>query len=356
MAIDFEQAKEDIKKQKRKESGKNRYHMTDFLYPAKLVTEQAIENAEIKDDTVRVIAEKAADIANKAGLEEDFTLDPEYSEMLMRNERNAISGSMYVSSDRKYSFFVDMNGNEDGSVEFGISLYKYESGNLFLYDENTDKWEPVDIEKEIPKKLPDLFEDAFEEGTLSVTETVKRRFFKLWPDKSEEEWTRFKTENMPVIKLVESMDGVIQTAFVDGNLYAIPVDEFHTGIALGSNEGNFDVWQMFSSYGVLTDEELVDYNVPKAIVYMKRVGRINSMSNAKKFAEAHMDRSTLMGKVMTVPMSSALVFHFTNEPVEDRKKAIELIAQDDKTGRYRKKMDLVMDVIEKIREGLPRED
>lgn len=365
MAIDFEQGRKKIMAQGRqdriwKQDGvaeqAGKYNTEDFMYPAKFSTEYAVEDAEFKDAAIETVAQRAAEIANTAGISENFMLTAEYSEMLRENRGRTVSGPMYVSPSRKYMFYVDMGESTDGTLAAEVTLYRYQDGQISRFSTENRCWMDIDLSKEFPESSLRIFGNAVSTDSGAVAAGIKNSFFAMSPSKTEEDWNRFMTVNHAVIDLVGSMKGVLQAALIDDAVYALPLDDLHTGIALGSEEGGFSVWQAFSILGALTDEEVYRYNIPNVTIHMKRVGHITNMSDAERFAEAHMDRSTIMGKVSTIPVSAGLVLHFANELVTAPEEALAAADRADGTGRCGKDIQLIIGKVNAAREAILKQE
>ena len=153
MAIDFKQEKKRLQEKhdreklakKEWEKSEERYQEDYFLYPAKMTTEAMIEEAEMKDDILVLIAKQITELVNAAGIDADFTLNAEFDEKLRTREINDIRGTMFTGRSRKdeaqYIIEAAMKKKPGGAIGCSLSLIKVSISGLLVFDEG--EWKPL---------------------------------------------------------------------------------------------------------------------------------------------------------------------------------------------------------------------
>lgn len=323
-----------------------KYHAEDFLYPAKFATEEAVEEAEMKDELVMLIARKLAKILNKSGLRKRFELSEFFNDMLRFDEINDIEGVMFTSEDERTFVRVRMEEEKGGSVNFELMLCDNADDGLRVFDGT--KWEYVNVREEYNVSTR-LFQELTETGASTAEKELILSFCSSRKDPTKAAWDRFRKKNSAAFDLAEGMKPVLRMILVDDSVFLVPDDEDHVGIAMSCREDEFTVWQFFTNNSVLCSDERVLCSDEEQVVCKKKVFTLHGTEEALRFAQAHLDRNTMAEKAVTVPVSKTLVLHLGEDVLRNPDSLLDTVGTKDE--KRRKNLESLADAIKKAKKA-----
>ena len=323
MAIDFKQGKKLLQeKQKReklaeKERKKNgtRYKEDDFLYPAKLTTEAMLEEAEMKNDVLILVAKQVADIVNMAGIDADFELDADFNEMLATNDLNDIGGVMYLGKSRKeetrYIIEVNMVEEQGGVVGFSMSMMEISADGLRVFD--GEKWNSR--REEGPQGL--LHRLMSRIRPESPEAALLRAYHAGNENMTERGWEKFRRRYASAAELIGKTDDILVAVRTqegkNDEVYLMPKSAMNPGVALKCTPEGFVPHVFFDENGLLCGYEYRAAVKSPRLVYCRPAGEAIGMKEAVRFVEWHMDRNGNDRKAVTIPLSETNVLHLTDD-------------------------------------------
>ena len=319
--------------------------MEDFLYPAKYSTEDAVEEAEMKDELVTQISSRLAKALNRSGLRKRFTLSEEFNDMLRFNEINDIEGVMFASEDDTAFIRVKMEEEQGGAISFAIMICDNTDDGLRVF--NGTEWEYVDVREEYNVSTR-LFQELTDtSGTTPAEQALLMAFCRSRKNPTKAAWDRFRDKNKAVFELAKEMKNVLRMTLVDDSVFLVPDDEDHVGIAMSCRGDEFTVWQYLTNNDVLCNDELVFSSDTEKVVYHKKVFTLHGMEEALRFAQAHLDRNTLVEKAVTVPVSKTYILHAWEDALRSPDSILE--APGAKNEKYAKSLQGFADAVKKAK-------
>lgn len=322
-----------------------KYYMEDFLYPAKYSTEDAVEEAEMKDELVTQISSRLAKALNRSGLRKRFTLSEEFNDMLRFNEINDIEGVMFASEDDTAFIRVKMEEEQGGAISFALMICDNTDDGLRVF--NGTEWEYVDVREEYNVSTR-LFQELTDtNSTTPAEQALLMAFCRSRKTPTKAAWDRFRDKNKAVFELAKEMKNVLRMTMADDSVFLVPDDEDHVGIAMSCRGDEFAVWQYLTNNDVLCNDELVFSSDTEEVVYRKKVFTLHGMEEALRFAQAHLDRNTLAEKAVTVPVSKTYILHAWEDALRNPDSILE--APGAKNEKYAKSLQGFADAVKKAK-------
>ena len=287
-----------------------RYKPEDFEMEALPIIKMNIEDEDIKEKTIHAIAQTAAYILNKSEVTQEFFINPDFAAGISMTHDIPTDIDAFYSEDGTYYIHIESWDADDGSRGFGVSLTHEENGKLMEF--TPDGWVEFvrpDAAEALP--LPESMKNATEDE-----KEVYGVFRRIYPQRTDEEWEKFRKENSGIISLLEKSGRYIGFDIYGEQLILVPANPFHVGVALGYENGKYTVLQYMDAYNVYDDDDYDDddydddfFDMDKRIMFVKKVGETDSRHEAARFMDYHMDRDTSDGMVLTIPFSKDLVLH-----------------------------------------------
>lgn len=325
-----------------------RYYMEDFLYPAKYVTESAVEEAEMKDELVTQIANRLAKILNRSGLRKRFALSENFNDMLRFDEINDIEGVMFASEDDTAFIRVKMTEEQGGAINFALMICDNTDDGLRVF--NGTGWEYVDVREEYNVSTR-LFQELMNTSdTTPAEQALLMAFCRNRERPTKAAWDRFRDKHRAAFELAKEMKNVLRMTLADDSVFLVPDDDDHVGIAISCRDDEFTVWQYLTNNDVLCNDELVFSSDTEEVVYHKKVFTLHGMEEALRFAQAHLDRNTLAEKAVTVPVSKTYILHAWEDALRNPDSILE--APGAKNEKYAKSLQGFADAVKKAKKAV----
>lgn len=322
-------------------TAKKTYTPEEFKKEALSIINIHIEDEHQKAAFVEMIAARASDFMNEAGVDADFHISDMFSRSVMEDtsiEIHRNHSDVFISSDGKYTISFRCMYIHGKSADFIMELIltrTAENGKEFFdmekktwisekeYEESSLKEFSVFVEKEtdIPRQI---IEEIRKKGDHAFA--IGMHYFRAG-NRTPEEWEAFKTENENIISIMRDSGTVLGFEIIDDKLYAIPSDMGHFGVAMRYEDGVYKVYQYFDrdqaveyysdgEFPAAIFNEIVESTDRDERLFLKQAFELKTSYEAMRFVEAHMDRNTTFDAALTVPLSKNIILHLDGEAME----------------------------------------
>lgn len=282
------------------------FQKEEFIKEANEIITQYAKYENMKIIFLRSAVNAVAETIEESGIVQKFHMDEIFEAMLPVVLFHDFNGVMFESEDGGYKVVIE-SSRSGREVNYSVTICGEHNGKPGCFSIGKG-WEEI--------------EDApAEEETghdLSMKTAVMLEYYGMHNKDDEKDWDKFYAKNKKTISFIEEMNGILDFIILGDSVYAIPMDSGCFGTALRFKDGKYEIFQFLPEHEIIMKTAPVSMlkGIPVITAgrkeedcFIVKIGETEKSIDARRFVEYHMDRSSEICVVFSIPVSMDVVMH-----------------------------------------------